>query len=65
MQSTRKATRGDTMKSGTRHEAEGKLHEVKGKIKEIAGKIIADPDLEAEDECKAWALARRRPAGSR
>jgi uncharacterized protein YjbJ (UPF0337 family) len=41
------------------------LHEVKGKIKEIAGKIIADPDLEAEDECKAWALARRRPAGSR
>jgi uncharacterized protein YjbJ (UPF0337 family) len=48
MQSTRKSTGGDTMKSGTRDEAEGKLHKVKGKIKETAGKVIADPDLEAE-----------------
>ena len=40
--------RSNTMKSGTRDEAEGKWHKVKGKIKEIAGKLNDDPKLEAE-----------------
>jgi hypothetical protein len=29
--------RRNTMKSGTRDEAEGKWHQIKGKVKEIAG----------------------------
>jgi uncharacterized protein YjbJ (UPF0337 family) len=40
--------RSNTMKSGTRDEAEGKWHQVKGKVKEIAGKVSMNPDLEAE-----------------
>jgi uncharacterized protein YjbJ (UPF0337 family) len=40
--------RSNTMKSGTRDEAEGKWHKVKGKIKEIAGEVSMNPDLEAE-----------------
>jgi uncharacterized protein YjbJ (UPF0337 family) len=40
--------RSNTMKSGTRDEAEGKWHKVKGKVKEIAGELSDDPKLEAE-----------------
>jgi uncharacterized protein YjbJ (UPF0337 family) len=40
--------RSNTMKSGTRDEAEGKWHKVKGKIKEIAGKLSDDPEMENE-----------------
>jgi uncharacterized protein YjbJ (UPF0337 family) len=40
--------RNNTMKSGTRDEAEGKWHKMKGKIKEIAGKLSGDPKLETE-----------------
>jgi len=40
--------RRNTMKSGTRDEAEGKWHQVKGKVKEVTGKVITSPDLEAE-----------------
>jgi uncharacterized protein YjbJ (UPF0337 family) len=40
--------RSNTMKSGTRDEAEGKWHKVKGKIKEIAGKLNDDPKMETE-----------------
>ncbi len=40
--------RRNTMKSGNRDEAEGKLHQVKGKIKEIAGQVSANPELEDE-----------------
>ena len=43
-----KTDRSNTMKSGTRDEAEGKWHKVKGKIKEIAGKLNDDPKLEDE-----------------
>ena len=39
LQSTHKLLGGNTMKSSTRDEAEGKWHKVKGKIKEIAGKV--------------------------
>jgi hypothetical protein len=38
-QSNRHTTGGNTTKSGTRDEAEGKMHQVKGEIKEIAGKV--------------------------
>jgi uncharacterized protein YjbJ (UPF0337 family) len=40
--------RNNTMKSGTRDEAEGKWHKMKGKIKAIAGKLSNEPMLEAE-----------------
>jgi uncharacterized protein YjbJ (UPF0337 family) len=45
--------RRNTMKSGTRDEAEGKWHQVKGKVKEIAGKVIMNPDLEAEGKAES------------
>jgi len=48
MLSSRKPIGGNTMKSSTQDEAEGKWHKVKGKIKEIAGKVSMNPDLEAE-----------------
>jgi uncharacterized protein YjbJ (UPF0337 family) len=48
MQSNRKPVGGNTMKSSTRDNAEGKMHQVKGKIKEIAGQVSMNPDLEAE-----------------
>jgi uncharacterized protein YjbJ (UPF0337 family) len=47
-----KSDRSNTMKSGTRDEAEGKWHEVKGKIKEIVGKVSMNPDLEAEGKAE-------------
>jgi uncharacterized protein YjbJ (UPF0337 family) len=43
-----KSARRNTMKSGTKDQAEGTFHEVKGKVKEIAGKLTDNPKLEAE-----------------
>jgi uncharacterized protein YjbJ (UPF0337 family) len=43
-----KLNRRNTMKSGTRDQAEGKMHQVKGKIKEVVGKVVNDKDLEIE-----------------
>ena len=37
--SAKKLKGGDTMKSGTKDRAEGKLHEVKGKVKETASMV--------------------------
>jgi uncharacterized protein YjbJ (UPF0337 family) len=48
IQSNRNPVKGNTMKSSTKDNAEGKTHKVKGKIKEIAGQVIMNPDLEAE-----------------
>ena len=39
---------GNTMKSSTKNQAEGKFHKVKGKLREIAGKLGTKPKLEAE-----------------
>ena len=44
----KKPTGGNTMKSSTKDNAEGKMHQMKGKIKEVAGKITGDRDLETE-----------------
>jgi uncharacterized protein YjbJ (UPF0337 family) len=44
----RKKEGGNTMKSSTEDNAEGKMHQMRGKIKEVAGKITVDRDLEAE-----------------
>jgi uncharacterized protein YjbJ (UPF0337 family) len=40
--------RRNTMKSGTRDQAEGTFHKVRGKLKEIAGKLGMNSRLEAE-----------------
>jgi uncharacterized protein YjbJ (UPF0337 family) len=43
-----KTDRRNTMKSGTRDKAEGKMHQVKGKVKETVGRVVKDRDMEAE-----------------
>lgn len=43
-----KTERSNTMKSGTKDQAEGKFHELKGTVKEIAGKLSDNPELEGE-----------------
>ena len=45
---TRDPDRRNTVKSGTKDQAEGTFHKVRGKLKEIAGKLGMNSRLEAE-----------------